>query len=85
MANDIKEGRLKIGEPTEEKKPEVFMLWDDQEDEVLAESKRYRFHLPAPKIPLPTHAESYNPPEEYLLTEEEQKKMEEMDPKDRCV
>ena len=34
-------------------------------------SKRYQHHIPAPKMPLPGHAESYNPPPEYLLTEEE--------------
>ena len=39
--------------------------------------------LPAPKPPLPTNAESYNPPEEYLPTEEEQKSWEELDPEDR--
>lgn len=33
-------------------------------------------HIPAPKIPLPGHAESYRPPKEYLLTEEEQKQWE---------
>lgn len=30
-------------------------------------------HIPAPKMPLPGHAESYRPPKEYLLTEEEEK------------
>lgn len=33
-------------------------------------------HIPAPKTPLPGHAESYRPPKEYLLTEEEQKQWE---------
>lgn len=33
-------------------------------------------HIPAPKMPLPGHAESYRPPKEYLLTEEEQKQWE---------
>ena len=64
-------------------KPPVYMIWNDTEDEVLAESRRYRFHLPAPKIPLPGHAESYNPPPEYLLNEEEKKEMEEQDPAER--
>jgi ribosome biogenesis protein ERB1 len=52
------------------------MIWDDTEDEVLAESKRHRFHLPAPKSALPGHAESYNPPDEYLMTKEEIEAME---------
>lgn len=30
------------------------------------------------------HAESYNPPPEYILTPDELKKMEDMDPKDRA-
>ena len=34
-------------------------------------TKRYRDHIPAPKLTLPGHAESYNPPPEYLMTEEE--------------
>lgn len=40
-------------------------------------------HIAAPKITLPDHAESYNPPEEYLLTEEERAAWEAMDPEDR--
>ena len=34
-------------------------------------NKRFRHHIPAPKPILPGHAESYNPPPEYLMTEEE--------------
>jgi ribosome biogenesis protein ERB1 len=34
-------------------------------------------------MPLPGHAESYNPPEEYLLTPEEEKAMMALDPKER--
>jgi ribosome biogenesis protein ERB1 len=64
-------------------KPALFMIWNDTEDEVLADSKRHRYHLPAPKAPLPGHSESYNPPQEYLLTPEELKKWEEMDPSER--
>lgn len=60
-----------------------YMIWNDQEDEILAESQKYKFHLPAPKMPLPGHEESYNPPEEYLLTKEELKQQEDLDEKDR--
>jgi len=72
----IKEGRYQERHPArqgsdeEKKKPPVFMIWNEEQDEVLAESRRYKFHLPAPKMPLPGHAESYNPPPEYLLTPE---------------
>lgn len=33
-------------------------------------------HIPAPKMPLPGHVESYRPPKEYLLTDEEKKQWE---------
>lgn len=39
--------------------------------------------LPAPKAPLPGHAESYNPPAEYLMTEEEKREWNDCDPEDR--
>ncbi|KAH9507709.1 Ribosome biogenesis protein 1 [Bulinus truncatus] len=56
-------------------------LWkDDAEPEI---TKRYRMHIPAPKEPLPGHAESYNPPEEYLFDEEEEAKWNEQEPEDR--
>ena len=84
----MKEGRYKTLEEREKERkekdrPPTFMIWNDAEDEVLAESKRYQYHLPAPKMPLPGHAESYNPPAEYILTEEEAEAMEAMDPSDR--
>lgn len=82
----MKEGRYVSEEEKradKKTKPPVYMIWNDTEDEVLAESRRYRFHLPAPKIPLPGHAESYNPPAEYLLSDEEKKAMEDQDPSER--
>ncbi|XP_039277204.1 ribosome biogenesis protein BOP1 homolog [Nilaparvata lugens] len=58
----------------DEKGPEFYMLW--QSDDVAEEMRRIHRHIPAPKRPLPGHAESYNPPEEYLFTEKELKKFE---------
>ncbi|KAK3697446.1 hypothetical protein RRG08_031210 [Elysia crispata] len=56
-------------------------LWkDDAEPEI---TKRYRMHIPAPKEPLPGHAESYNPPEEYLFDEEEEAKWDGQEPEER--
>jgi ribosome biogenesis protein ERB1 len=46
----------------------VFDLWAQGDEE---SNVRGPAHLPAPKMPLPGHAESYRPPEEYLFTEEE--------------
>ena len=40
-------------------------------------------HIPAPKLRLPEHDESYNPPPEYLPTEEDKKEWEELDEEDR--
>ena len=39
--------------------------------------------MPAPKVPPPGHAYSYNPPEEYLPSEKELEEWKEMDPEDR--
>jgi ribosome biogenesis protein ERB1 len=81
----IKEGRYKFSSERkqEEGDADSLVLWNEEVDDVIAESKRYKFHLPAPKMPLPGHAESYNPPQEYLLTEEESKRQEELDPSER--
>lgn len=85
----MREGRYKtIDEIKMEKKKEkegggLRMIWNEAEDEVLAESRRHQYHLPAPKLPLPGHAESYNPPAEYLLTAEEKEEQEKLSPEDR--
>ena len=42
-------------------------------------------HLPAPKLPLPDHNESYNPPPEYLLDEQELAKWQRTEREDRRV
>lgn len=59
-----------------------FALWRGDEEDELALRKGPR-HMPAPKVPPPTHAHSYNPPEEYLPTPQELEEWEEMDPTDR--
>jgi ribosome biogenesis protein ERB1 len=40
-------------------------------------------HIPAPKLKLPEHDESYNPPTEYLPTEAEKQEWENLDEEDR--
>ena len=56
---------------------EFYMLWksDDQVDE--DGTKRINDLIPAPKMALPGHAESYNPPPEYLFNEREKAEWEE--------
>ena len=73
MQNEMKQSRNKG----------PHMVWNDQEDDVLSDSKRNKYHMPAPKLPLPGHAESYNPPSEYIMTDKERQEQEELDPEDR--
>ena len=71
--------QLKDQEPEQEK---FWDIWENpKEDEI------YRRKMPpaisAPKMKLPGHGESYNPPEEYLFDVDELKAWEEADPEDR--
>lgn len=61
----------------------THLLWGDTEEEILQSSRL--FHLPAPKLTLPGHAESYNPPEEYLLAPDEVAVWEGQDREDRKI
>lgn len=84
----LNEGRMKT---LEEKKQERQKLletedaWDIWEDETIApwRPKDAPKHIAAPKRELPVHAESYNPPDEYLQDDDEKEKIEEMDEVDR--
>ncbi|XP_012525411.1 ribosome biogenesis protein BOP1 homolog [Monomorium pharaonis] len=51
--------------------PQFYMLW--QSDDQAEEMRRIHKHIPAPKRHLPGHAESYNPPPEYLFDNKELK------------
>eukprot|EP00118_Oscarella_pearsei_P010544 m.65331 g.65331 ORF g.65331 m.65331 type:complete len:704 (+) comp35316_c0_seq10:6005-8116(+) len=61
-------------------KPKYSLLWDQMDEQP---TKPHPMQIPAPKMKLPGHGESYNPPPEYLPTEEETKKWESKDPEDR--
>ncbi|KAG5179348.1 NUC169 domain-containing protein [Tribonema minus] len=80
-----KEGRISLDpKPKKSEKPEVFEIWTPEREAEVAEQRvRGPMHLPAPKMPLPGHAESYRPPEEYLMTPEEEEQWREMDPEER--
>ena len=60
-------------------------VWDIWEDDTIVpwRPKGAPKQIKAPKRDLPIHAESYNPPEEYLLDEEEKKQFEELDDVDK--
>ena len=57
----------------QEKLLENTKAWDIWVDESVVSWKPRKMPkaIPAPKRELPVHAESYNPPEEYLLDEKE--------------
>jgi len=65
----VQEGRIQLDKKPEQR-PDVFELWFDDDQ---AEVTKGPAHVQAPKMILPGHAESYNPPEEYLFTEEEKR------------
>lgn len=74
----IREGRI-VPHKTTVQKPRFYNLWTDddkpREDHIM--------HIPAPKMRLPEHDESYNPPVEYLPTEKERQEWGAMDREDR--
>ncbi|OZJ03944.1 hypothetical protein BZG36_02927 [Bifiguratus adelaidae] len=74
----IREGRIVPRKP-KTVRATVYNLWNDDEEPTEANPA----HIPAPKMRLPEHDESYNPPEEYLPTEEEKKEWESLDLEDR--
>jgi len=73
----IRNGWIKPKVPAD-KEEKFYKLWS--KDDV---GKDHPMHWPAPKVKLPGHEESYNPPSEYLPTEEEIASWEAMDPEDR--
>jgi len=73
---------LKAKPAEKETQKKDFILWKDDDEDVLASRKGLQ-HIPPPKNPPPTHGESYNPPEEYLPSREELEEWENMDMADR--
>lgn len=75
----IREGRIIPSRPkTEERISQRYDIWQNEiavPDHIM--------NIPAPKMNLPTHAESYNPPAEYLPSKEEIDAWNAMDPEDR--
>uniref|UniRef100_A0A3B5AL11 Ribosome biogenesis protein BOP1 n=1 Tax=Stegastes partitus TaxID=144197 RepID=A0A3B5AL11_9TELE len=80
LVHAIKMGWIKPRRVEDDSKGRYYDLWATEDSSILAQ---HRMHLPAPKIPLPGHQESYNPPPEYLFTDEERALWEQQDPSDR--
>lgn len=78
LVHALKMGWIKTREDEERERlkrkqsgPEFYMLWST--DDKPEEMRRLTKHIPAPKRHLPGHAESYNPPPEYLFDDKELK------------
>lgn len=80
LVHAIKMGWIKPRRQEDDSRGRYYDLWASEDSSILA---RHRMHLPAPKTPLPGHHESYNPPPEYLFTDEERALWEQQDPSDR--
>lgn len=74
----IRQGRIVPNKPSVNK-PQFYALWSSA-DQQPAE---HAMHMPAPQQRLPTDAESYNPPAEYLLDDDERAAWEETEKGDR--
>lgn len=76
LVHSIKMGYLKVKSERDKlkskpKMPNFYMLWETDTDR--EQMRRIHDHVVAPKRDLPGHAESYNPPPEYLFDEREMK------------
>ncbi|XP_023831054.1 ribosome biogenesis protein bop1 isoform X2 [Salvelinus sp. IW2-2015] len=80
LVHAIKMGWIKPRKP-KERTPQYYDLWAKEDPNAIL--GRHKMHVPAPKMRLPGHEESYNPPPEYLLTEEERLAWEQQDAEDR--
>ncbi|KAJ1421339.1 WD40/YVTN repeat-like-containing domain superfamily [Sesbania bispinosa] len=63
----IRKGLITFDKPKEEDGP--YLLWED--DSGLTEKANHLAYIPAPKQKFPGHDESYNPPLEYIPSQEE--------------
>ncbi|XP_075772949.1 ribosome biogenesis protein BOP1 isoform X2 [Pelodiscus sinensis] len=68
LVHAIKMGWIKPRKPREAS-PAYYDLWAQEDPNSIL--GRHKMHVPAPKLRLPGHEESYNPPPEYLPSEEE--------------
>lgn len=89
----LKEGRMKTLEEKKKEREERLADPDEQNlrdlwaDETIVPWKPRGAPraIPAPKRDLPTHAESFNPPDEYLFDEKEKEQYDKMDESDRPI
>ncbi|KAI9112833.1 hypothetical protein K1719_016150 [Acacia pycnantha] len=75
----IRKGLITFDKPKEEDGP--YLLWGD--DSGSTEKSNHLAYIPAPKPKVPGHEESYNPPLEYIPSQEEINSYQLMDDEDR--
>ncbi|KAG2465111.1 BOP1 protein, partial [Polypterus senegalus] len=80
LVHAIKMGWIKPHRP-KETVPQYYDLWAKEDSSAIL--GRHKMHVPAPKMKLPGHEESYNPPPEYLFSEEEKLAWEQQEPEER--
>ncbi|KAJ0055167.1 hypothetical protein NL108_011456, partial [Boleophthalmus pectinirostris] len=80
LVHAIKMGWIKPRRTQVDSRGRYYDLWASEEP---GRARDLRMHVPAPRVPLPGHEESYNPPPEYLMTPEERALWEQQDPEDR--
>ncbi|XP_032549093.1 ribosome biogenesis protein BOP1 [Chiroxiphia lanceolata] len=80
LVHAIKMGWIKPRKPRDDT-PTYYDLWAHEDPNSIL--GRHKMHVPAPKLRLPGHEESYNPPPEYLLSEEERLAWEQQEPSER--
>lgn len=92
LVRAMRAGRIKPPETEEEREQKAlqgYLLWGDDdnaiEDASMSRSQRTRklMQVSAPKSAPPGHAESYNPPKEYLPSQEEIMQWESLEGEDR--
>ncbi|CBQ69545.1 related to ERB1-Protein required for maturation of the 25S and 5.8S ribosomal RNAs [Sporisorium reilianum SRZ2] len=77
----IRDGRIVPGAAAnKDTKPKFYNIWADADDN---DTRSPWAVMAAPKLALPGHAESYNPPAEYLFNEHEQNEWQAAEPEDR--
>lgn len=65
----MKTKKQKAEERLKKREKQFYLLWE--KDDVADKMRRIHDYIPAPKRHLPGHAESYNPPAEYLFNNKE--------------
>jgi ribosome biogenesis protein ERB1 len=68
LVRAMRKGWIKRTEP--EEAPLSYLMWED-DGKIADKTANGLTYIPAPKLKLPGHEESYNPPKEYLPSEEE--------------